>query len=221
MNQRNKKHSLWYSLGLGVLLCIAVLVVSTGTAFARYRTERDKSITFVPRTQDHVLMGVLHTVTAEEATGEIKAGDVILQQKDTLVCEDVDGGARLTLAIANGTSASDCSERSLKVRLRLAASLSFWDGEKPVNLYLAVPSAEDPETTESLLAVPVAIEKGTALYRTFGAGWVYTFQGEAGELTWNLPGGAFSPVELDITIRGATSEEASLLQPQITAWGTD
>lgn len=214
MNQRKPNSSAWYSLGLGVLLCIAVLVVSTGTAFARYRTERNKSITIVPREQDQILMGVLHTVTEEEATDTLKAGDVILQQQP-LEWEDVDGNSRLTLAIANGTSASDCSERDQTVRLRVAASLPVWNGESPAEMNLTIQSEEDPETSESLLAVPIAIEEGTALYNSFGSGWVYIFQGEEGELTWLLPGGEFAPINMVLTIKGVTSADAVLLQTQV------
>ena len=221
MNQRNKKHSLWYSLGLGVLLCIAALVVSTGTTYARYRTERTGTVKFAVQEPEQILLGTLHTITDAEATEELPKGTVVLQKQDTLYWENVDGTRRLTPVIGNGSSEYQYSQRDQQVQLRLLGSLGLSTGEGPVKMYLEIPSEEDPETTESLQAVAVPIEPGTALYYTFGSGWVYTFQGTEGELYWTLPGGAFNTIQLTITMEGVPSQEEAVVTPQITSWVVD
>lgn len=219
MNQRNKKHSLWYSLGLGVLLCIAVLVVSTGTAYARYRTERTKTVKFAVREREQIVLGTeLHTVTSEEATDELPEGTVVLEAQENLVWEDVDGTSRLTVVIGNGTSKYQYSQRDQQVQVRLLGTLGVWDGEKPVEMKLTV---EQAENTEELLAVSSSLEEGTALHYTFGDGWVYTFQSEEGELRWELPGGGFNTIRLSITMEGVTPNEAAALQFLVTAEVTD
>ena len=220
MNQRNKKHSQWYSLGLGVLLCIAVLAASTGTAYARYRSERTETVEFAVREQepDQIVLGTeLHTLTSAEATEELPAGTVVLQAQEPQ-WETVNGVSRLSLVIGNGTSEYQYSQQDQQVQVRLLGTLGVWDGEKPAEMYLTI---EETENTEKMLAAAIRIEKGTALYNTFGDGWVFTFRGEEGELSWELPGGKFSTIKLTITTEGGAFETAAGLWPQVTAKVTD
>lgn len=222
MNQRKPNSSAWYSLGLGVLLCIAALVVSTGTAFARYRTERTKTVDFAVREPERIVLGTtLHTVTAEEATKALPKDTVVLPEQKELKLENVDGTYRLTMVVGNGPSEVEYSERDQCVQLRLVATLGMWANMQPMEMNLIISKGENPEEEESVLAVPVQIEKDTALYYTYGDGWVYTFQGEDGELTWELPGGEFFSIELTVAMTGATPQEEAILYPQITAWVTE
>lgn len=218
MNQRKPNSSAWYPLGLGVLLCIAVLVISTGTAFARYRTERIQEVSFAVREPEQVLLGNFHTVTPEEETEDIPAGTVVFQPQDILHWENVGGATCLTFVVTNGSSDTDHAQRDQEVQLRLLGTLGLWTGMEPIKMQLTV---EDTEQTEELQAVPIQIEAGTALYYTHGSGWVYTFQGEEGELTWKLPGDQFSAIKMVVTLEGVSPQEAALLQPQITARVTE
>ena len=218
MNQRKPNSSAWYSLGLGVLLCTAFLVISTGTAFARYRTERTKTVAFAVREIDRIVLGNWHTITEEEATDSLTAGTKVLQEQTMLPLENVDGTYRLTIVVGNGTSDADHSERDQRVQLRLVGPLGMLTDMEPAEMKLTMPSKEDPAVTETVQAFPIRIEDGTALDYTYGDGWVYTFQTEEGELTWDLPGDQFSYIELTITMGGISSVDAAALHPQVTAW---
>ena len=193
MNQRKPNRIVWYSLALVLLLCAAFLVTSTGTAFARYRTERSAKVTFEVREPEQICLGTLALDgTFRTSPPAWTTGD------DT---------PRLNLAVANGTSADDCSQRDQTVSLRLIGSL----GIDTAPMYLTLPGEETQVT-----ATITPITEGTALYHTHGAGWIYTFLDEEGEeLTWTLPGGELSYVSLTVTM-DALPETLSLIQPMVT-----
>jgi len=215
MNQWKPNTSLWYSLGLGVLLCIAVLVVSTGTAYARYRTERTETVTFAVREPEQICLGTIHTVSREEATEDLPAGTEVFTPTQQLQWETVEGVTQLNLAIANGISDTDFSRGDQKVRLQLLGTLGLWTGAETVKISLAYPP--EAEETETLQAMVTPIVEGSVLYHTHGPGWIYSFQNTEGELSWTLPGGEFSYINLTVIMEGATLQEAATLQPRVTA----
>lgn len=217
MNQRKPNSSLWYSLGLGLLLCMAVVVVSTGTAFARYRAERTKELTFSVQDMERIYLGEFHTVTAEEATEERPQNTTYFREQNTFPLKNQDGILGLDMVVTNGKTESEYSERSQQVQIRILATSGVWTGMEPAPMELTISSQGNPDTEETVKAVAVQIEEGTALFRTFGAGWVYMLKGEDGELSWTLPGGEFSYLNVSVVMSGANPQQNARLEPRITA----
>ena len=218
MNHQKTNRSLWYSLGLAVLLCAAALVVSTGTTFARYRTEREKTLTFHARPAAELRIGVLKAAT-EEAVATLGAGqssNEVFDPNSQPEWEILGDMHQLNFAIANGISDTEYSQRDQKVILRLVGTLGLWTGEEAVDIYLRIPSETAQEGYEELQAAVSPIEQGTALYTTHGAGWIYTFQKtEEEELSWILPGGELSCISLTVVMKDAAPSNPSLLQPLV------
>ena len=197
MNQRKPNRIMWYSLGLALLLCAAFLVTSTGTAFARYRTEREKNITFEVREPERICLGTL----AED--GSFAVTDP--------VWKTVDDVHQLDLAVANGNSADDYSRQDQIFYFRLIGSAGLED----TKVYLHLPAEDSSAEETKLLATASPIVEGTALYHAYGAGWIYTFQDTEGEeLSWTLAGSEFQFVSLTVTIDKEPAI-ASLIHPQV------
>lgn len=80
--------------------------------------------------------------------------------------------------------------------------------------------ATEPEPTEppydEYTATVTRIVQGTSLYNSFGDGWVFRFTDENGrELTWELEGGQFSCITLELILEGSDPAVTTLLQLQI------
>lgn len=209
MNQRKPNSSLRYSLGLSIVLCIAALVISMGTSFARYRTEKNGDLTFAVREGTSVYVGTIQTDTIQ--------GTEVFQPQDELYWEYVDGSAQLNMVIANGPSMSQYAIRDMEVQFRFVGTLAFWQGMEPARMYVTIPSEKDPNVTETLQAVATPIAEGTALHYEYGDGVLYTIQDANGEIARILPGGKFSGIEVTITMENLTTEDAAQLSSLITS----
>lgn len=209
MNQRKPNSSLRYSLGLAIVLCTAALVISMGTTFARYRTEKNAELTFAVREEASVWVGTIQTDTV--------AGTEVFQPQDELYWEYADNAARLNMVIANGTSESLYAGRDLEVQFRFVGTLAFWQGMEPAKMYVTIPSEKDPNVMETLQAVATPIVEGTALHYKYGDGLLYTIQDANGEIARILPGGKLSCIEVTITMENLTTEDAAQLSPLITS----
>ena len=123
--------------------------------------------------------------------------------------------------MANGTSDTSYSTRDQTIRLCMVGTLGISkDGAIPELSVTYVPQRGDGEEV-TVTAVATPIVEGTALYHSFGSGWLYSFyettiEGER-ELTWKLSGGKLSCIELKVTTDGTISEHFSLLQPLVSA----
>lgn len=213
MNQWKPNKRLWYAAVLTVLLCTAFLVTSTGTAYARYRTEYKEQISFAVREQELISLGTVKTET--EADGTSKEAFV---PTNSLTWETTGDYSQMTFAVANGISETEYSHRDQKVNIRILGSLGLWTGTEAVNLYLHIPSEEAEGGVEKLQAMVTFIEEGTALGHVHGPGWIYSFQNsDTEELSWTLPGGKFSYITLTISKDASTAQEAATLQPQVIA----
>lgn len=218
MNQRKPNKSLWYSLGLAVLLCAAFLVVATGTTLARYRTEREAEITFEVRAPAQICLGTVRTITAEEATEDLKADTEVFDPTVEPAWETVEDVPQITFAVANGTSTTDFSNRDQKLQLRLIGTLGVWTGTQPASMHLLLPAEDGSDTVNKIQATVTPIAEGTVLHQTHGDGWIYTFQdANEEELSWTLPGGELSYISLTVTMEGAVLSDPSLLQLQMIA----
>lgn len=218
MNQRKWNRKPWYTLGLALLLCAAALVTATGTAFARYREERDQYLTFQVRSPAQICIGPMKTVTAEDGTTT-----EVFDPADELKWETETVNERylLKLAIANGVSETSFSEKEQTVKLQLVSSAGITEDTEIV---LRIPPQSEEEEMIEIQAVATPIEVGTSLYQANGLGYVYTFheqkegQEEPGdELTLQLPGGEFTYIPLTIVIKGTLPEHPSWLRPQVVA----
>lgn len=205
MNQRKPNRPLGHTLALAALLCICVLVVSTGTAFARYRTEKTKDITFSVRELEQAWFGKYCTITQEDQTET-----EVFQHQENFSWETVDGASQLELVVANGMSEDRYAKRDLEVRIRILATLGVLNDMEPAEISLTITEQGQSETIQ---AVSTAIVEGTALHHTYGDGWIYTIQNADGEVTRTLPGDRFSEIGLTITIKGVTPQEAAQVQP--------
>ena len=241
MNQRKSNKLAWYSLGMAMLLCVALLVVGTGTALARYRAEREAEVTYKVRTPEQIVLGTISMEMPDPLTLEPETTETTAQTDSTgntepaeqaepqpvevftpaaqLVWENKDGEIQLTFAVANGRTDKDYSARDQKVKLRMIGTLGNWLGKVTPELYLTLPMEEGSTKQEVVKAVATAFPEGSALQRTYGDGWLYVFlDGEGEELSWDLPGKTLSYISLTVSLRGeAPDTYLSLLQPQVIA----
>ena len=210
MNRWKLNKSLWFSLGLTCLLCVAFLVIASGTALARYRTEREAKITFEVREPEQISLGMVRTITKEEATAQLPAGTEVFDPSGEPAWQTVDGVPQLTLAAANGISDTEFAEYDQSIRLRLIGSLGLWTGADTAQIFLLM------EDGTKLQATATPIVEGTAMYVSHGEGWVYSFlDAEGEELTRNLAGGKLSYTSFTVTIENTSLTDTVLLQPMV------
>ena len=203
--------SSWYSLGLTALLVISCLVVSTGMAWARYRTEKTESIYFKAREPVSVYLGKV-----EYGEGNAAEGEFVQTNEGSWELNE-DGQLQLRFAVANGTSEAAFEERNQEVYVRIVGSLGIQTVADNISLKLTYPNEENPDTLNVVKATAVRIDPNSTLYSTYGDGWVFTFREEGEELTWTLEGGELSYIEMDLTVEGGTLADTSLLQLQIAS----
>lgn len=212
MNQWKPNKRLWYAAILTVLLGMAFLVTSTGTAYARYRTEYKEQISFEVREHELISLGTMQMQTQEDGTAK-----EVFVPTDSLSWETTGDYSQMTFVVANGISETEFSRRDQQINVRILGTLGLWTGTEAVRLYLHMPSEEEG-TVEKLQAKVTAIEDGTALSYTHGPGWLYSFQNsDTEELSWTLPGGKFSYITLTISKDASTAQETATLQPQVIA----
>ena len=217
MNRRKQNKRL---LGLAVLLYGSVLVVSLGSAMARYRTSINNTVTFEVRSPAQICLGIEKTFSTEvENDGETQT--VITKSfvpEGELIWSDPDGDGKdqLELAIANGVSDEDFSKRKQQINLRLISSLGAVipsKAEMPItatDLYLRIPSETEVSGFVEYKASADTIVEGTSLYNDYGEGWVYTFSIEEEELSWVLYGGKLDYITMTLVMDGDVSENSLL-----------
>ena len=232
----------WLALGLALLLLGGSLAASTGTAYARYRAEKTIPIPFSVRAPEPVYLGVWET--GEDGVTQI------FTQKDSPQWETTGEISTLHFVAANGTGTDDFLTEDQQIRVRLVGTLGLQnpDTDTPPVITLSIPKtvtaqSEDPETAseeagesagseeqfETYTAVVSPITADSALGKSFGQGWVFTFQEsvqvtdengkttviQGKELSWTLEGGKFSTQDMKLTIQNAKVAEISLLNLQV------
>lgn len=216
MNQRKPNKIQGYLLGLALLLSVAFLVVSTGTALARYREERRVQSSLDVRHPEQICLGTVKTITEEEATADLPVGTEVFDPTDSPTWEIGSEVHKLQLAVANGISKEDCATRDQKIRLRLVGSSGLWMGDRIPEVMLRLPSKDDPKTYVEVKATVTEIEPGTPLYQANGPGWVYSFIQEE-EIYWLLKGGDLSYTRITIVMKNEMLQAQCLIQPQVIA----
>lgn len=238
MNQRKTNRSLWYSMALAVLLCIAFLVVATGTTLARYRLERDANLTFEARPPEQIALGTEREITAEEATADLLIGTKVFDPTQQAEWEKTDSGYQMTLAVANGISDTEFSARDQRITLRLAGTIGMTvenqtqtsedpetvaegetqAGEEALTISLILPPETGETEATTLKATHTPIIPGTPLHTKMGDGLIFTFQDAEGkEPYWELPGGKLSYVTITLTMEGEKASADALLVQQVIA----
>lgn len=190
MNQRKSYISPWVALLLAAVVVLGCILAAAGVAYARYRSNNAFDRIFSVRENGTVLLGRM-----DETAG-------FLQEQSTW--QTVDGITSLDFAISNGTDAENWSTVNQQACIRVLAGPGTWDN----SLTLTVGEV-------SYVAVPTAIKEGSALYRSFGEGWVLQFLDEQGnELTWPLSGEAWNAIPMKLTL-SANLTDTRLLQLQV------
>lgn len=234
MNKRKRNISQWYALGITALLMAGCMLLAVGSTLARYRTDSQQGILFEPREPVKVTLGkmILNEETQQQEFDSTASIGWVTQ---------ADGSALLNFVVSN----QEQQEEPLEVRVRLLGSLHAWSGEESATLgggeTTETTTAATADTTEPpvpggniILTDCTPVEEGeeqpaygayvmripenSALYHSFGDGWVFRFLNDEGEeLTWTLEEGKLSCVELNLTITGDALAGTSLFQLQIVA----
>lgn len=203
-----KNTSAGYLLCLALLLFAAFIVIATGTAFGRFRTDVDKDITFEIREP----LGIeVVTVTDDGSGNESFDPD---GTHEFVVAED-NKTASLEIAVSNGTFSetpgeSDYSAYDQKIFIRVIGGNELTVGEKPAELTLFIGDEKFTATAERTA-------ENTLLYYENGSCWIYTFEENGRELFRILEGGKFSRIKLKLVIDlSGTGDEhkAFLIEPQ-------
>lgn len=201
---RKPNISRWYLLGIAAILAVAGLVLSIGTATARYRASWEKGLLFEPRGSAMPVLGVM------EEYGFDPEAEISWK------VEPNQDAATLEFALGNLNGDLLPREETLRFRIRIIGSLSAWEEQAGARLILRDGTLREDGTIWETAAKVTPIQKGTALYRSFGDGWVFEFLDEQGtECTWTLPGGDYSTAAFSITLEGSGTSDVSLLQLQI------
>lgn len=210
------------SMLLLLVLCIGCLAAATGTTFARYRSERQEDMLFEARKPDQVLLGTIQTDQEKDTFVPCTPSEQL-----QWVVDEANGTASLTFAAANGLNEHNYSSKDQAVKLRMLGSLTLAEnGTMPelvvtyVTRRTMIDGTEKAET-KTVTGEVSSIVNGSALYHTYGSGYLYSFYETTGEgkreLTWELPGGELSYVTLTIQTTGDVSGITGVLQPLIIA----
>ena len=198
MSQKKNTTPAVRKLMLMALLFLLCVVVMVGVTFARYQEEDSSDLNYNTRKPGAVYLRSDYT-------------DGVLTGENIVWTSTPDGTRTAHFYIGNGISEADYSDEDLSVSIRLLASLSAAGAQ----VDLSVSDGSSVTTWKS--ATPVSIREGTPLHSTFGDGNTYIFYDDNGEeLIWNLTGGAFSVLAVQVKVQNLKElEGAALLQLQV------
>lgn len=210
-------------LGLMAVLMLGCLVTAIGPAQARYRVSDRATAGLEVRPMEQIYLGQMAKASAD---AQEKVFDETLQG----TWQMVDGRVQLEFAIANGKiedrkdpktgetyPVEVFAQEDQRALIRVMGDLSFWDGKQDLTLQLIAPSRVKRGETEAYTAVPQRINPESALYKTFGDGWIFTFVDKDGqELTWLLEGEALSVMEYALVLESRDLDQVGLLKLEIT-----
>lgn len=214
MNRRKQNISRWYILGLALVLAAGCMLLSVGTAFARYRMDSEEQIHFMPKTFAEVALGVM------EEDGFNQYGTFGWREEQ--LTETVGGVSqvrkvyRLDFTMANYLEQEGYDDEDMLARVRLVGSLDAWKGSEFGTVVLMDGTLLEDGTPRQVTAAVAPIREDTRLYHTFGMGWEFRFLDQEGqELTWKLEGGTLSCVQVQIIMDASALNGTSLLQLQV------
>lgn len=203
---RQKNSLLRHLLCLALLLCMAALVIATGTTYARYRTDAEAEILFEVKTPSQIVIG---TVSTDAEGNEEFDPSGILKWK-------TEGNtATLEIAVSNGSSGNSVKDQEIRFRLIGGLGLSVGEGTAEVTLKITEDGSE-----KIFYAEAEKILENTALHFEHGDGWVFTFFEENGkEFSRILEGGKSSYIKMSIIVDTTEidKENPLLIEPQFVA----
>ena len=203
---RQKNSLLRHLLCLALLLCMAALVIATGTTYARYRTDAEAEILFEVKTPSQIVIGTVLT-DAEGNEGFDPSGIPGWKTEGNT--------ATLEIAVSNGSSGNSVKDQ--EIRFRLIGGLGFSVGEGTAEVTLKI--TEDG-SEKIFYAEAEKILENTALHFEHGDGWVFTFFEENGkEFSRILEGGKSSYIKMSIIVDTTEidKENPLLIEPQFVA----
>lgn len=203
---RQKNSLLRHLLCLALLLCMAALVIATGTTYARYRTDAEAEILFEVKTPSQIVIGTV--LTDAEGNEEFYPNGIQGWKTEG-------NTATLEIAVSNGSSGNSVKDQ--EIRFRLIGGLGFSVGEGTAEVTLKI--TEDG-SEKIFYAEAEKILENTALHFEHGDGWVFTFFDENGkEFSRILEGGKSSYIKMSIIVDTTEigKENPLLIEPQFVA----
>lgn len=184
---RQKNSLLRHLLCLALLLCMAALVIATGTTYARYRTDAEAEILFEVKTPSQIVIGTV--LTDAEGNEEFDPNGILGWKTEG-------NTATLEIAVSNGSSGNGVKDQEIKLRLIGGLGLSVGEGTAEVTLKITEDGSE-----KIFYAEAEKILENTALHFEHGDGWVFTFFEENGkEFSRILEGGKSSYIKMSIIV---------------------
>lgn len=203
---RQKNSLLRHLLCLALLLCMAALVIATGTTYARYRTDAEAEILFEVKTPSQIVIGTVSTDA--EGNEEFDPSGIPGWKTEG-------NTATLEIAVSNGSSGNGIKDQEIRFRLIGGLGLSVGEGTAEVTLKITEDGSE-----KIFYAEAKKILENTALHFEHGDGWVFTFFEENGkEFSRILEGGKTSYIKMSIIVDTTEigKEIQDLLEPQFVA----
>ena len=203
---RQKNSLLRHLLCLALLLCMAALVIATGTTYARYRTDAEAEILFEVKTPSQIVIGTV--LTDAEGNEEFDLNGILGWKTEG-------NTATFEIAVSNGSSGNGVKDQ--EIRFRLIGGLGFSVGEGTAEVTLKI--TEDG-SEKIFYAEAEKILENTALHFEHGDGWVFTFFEENGkEFSRILEGGKSSYIKMSIIVDTTEidKENPLLIEPQFVA----
>lgn len=203
---RQKNSSLRHLLCLALLLCMAALVIATGTTYARYRTDAEAEILFEVKTPSQIVIGTV--LTDAEGNEEFDLNGIPGWKTEG-------NTATFEIAVSNGSSGNGVKDQEIRFRLIGGLGLSVGEGTAEVTLKITEDGSE-----KIFYAEAEKILENTALHFEHGDGWVFTFFDENGkEFSRILEGGKTSYIKMSIIVDTTEigKEIQDLLEPQFVA----
>lgn len=184
---RQKNSLLRHLLCLALLLCMAALVIATGTTYARYRTDAEAEIIFEVKTPSQIVIGTV--LTDAEGNEEFDPSGIPEWKTEG-------NTATLEIAVSNGSSGNGIKDQEIRFRLIGGLGLSVGEGTAEVTLKITEDGSE-----KIFYAEAEKILENTALHFEHGDGWVFTFFEENGkEFSRILEGGKTSYIKMSIIV---------------------
>lgn len=197
---RKKSNSpVGFRLGLLTILLVAVLLVSVGITWARYRKVTWQDLNY--QAKDYAAVRIWR---GYDATTDTLAGG---QNSWTTTA---DGKKSLSFYISNGVADTNCAQDTLQAYVRLRTTLGVQNVENNMQVQLWIAKIGETEG-ETYLGTVQEITEGTPLYQKFGSGWFVTFLDDSGkELSWTLEGGVRSVLQAKLTVWGVEADDSML-----------
>ncbi len=188
-------------LKIAVLLLMACLIPAVGITYGRYQSTiaaKTWNVTSVSANTIGVYGGAYDAPSADNPWQELSKG-----------WTQCDGSATLDFFVANGTWEDDFASRDQTFNISLIAGLSA-DNVKVSLTYTDVSGAHHTASGKR-----EEIVKGSALYASYGEGWIIKFfETDGTELSLSLAGGELSHQDLTLSVSG--TGDPSLLHLQVT-----